>query len=78
MIDRLQTTAADQRRHIAQAEALLKQLDPKTVLQRGYALVRDEKGNLVKNAAKITPGDVLTITTARAIIRAGVIDAEQT
>ncbi len=78
MFARLQSHLADRAKQIAQAEALLKQLDPKVVLQRGYSLVRDEKGKLVKNAAKITPGTVLTIELSRAIIRAGVIDAEQT
>ncbi len=77
MIARLERVLGDRAKIIQQAELLLKQLDPKVVLQRGYSLVRDEKGNLVKNAAKITPGNVLTITTARAIIRAGVIDAKQ-
>ncbi len=77
MIARLEHVLADRAKIIQQAELLLKQLDPKVVLQRGYSLVRDEKGNLIKNAAKITPGNVLTITTAHAIIRAGVIDAKQ-
>jgi exodeoxyribonuclease VII large subunit len=77
MFERLQARLADYTKQIAQAESLLKQLNPKVVLQRGYALVRDQKGNIVKNDAKITPGTVLTIELARAIIRAGVIDAKQ-
>lgn len=77
MIERLERVLNEQSRRVKQSEQLLRQLDPKVVLQRGYALVRDEKGNLVKDAAKITPGNVLTIAVAHAIIRAGVIDAKQ-
>ncbi|HVI69310.1 MAG TPA: exodeoxyribonuclease VII large subunit [Magnetospirillaceae bacterium] len=77
MISRLEHILGDRLRAVTQAESLLRQLDPKVILRRGYSLVRDEKGKLVKDAAKITPGNVLTITTARAIIRAGVIDAKQ-
>lgn len=77
MASRLDYVLNDRIKLVTQAELLLKQFDPKVVLQRGYSLVRDQKGNLVKDAAKITPGEMLTITTARAIIRAGVIDAKQ-
>lgn len=77
MVGNLQQLLQENRRRIAQAELLLRQLNPKAVLQRGYSLVRDERGALVTDAAKITPGTVLTITAARAIIRAGVIDAKQ-
>lgn len=77
MVERLEAVVTERSRYIHQAEQLLRQLDPKVVLQRGYSLTRDQKGNIVNDGAKITPGDVLTITTARAIIRAGVIDAKQ-
>lgn len=48
----------------------LTQLNPSIVLARGYAIVRDEKGGLIKNNPK--KGDSLSIETKDVIIRAGV------
>ncbi|MGH7196265.1 MAG: exodeoxyribonuclease VII large subunit [Candidatus Saccharimonadales bacterium] len=79
MLARLQSVLDERKRQVAQAKLVLKQLDPKTVLQRGYALVRDEKGRLVRgNAANISVGDELTVTTSHAIIKAGVKDVRPT
>lgn len=67
-----------QTRRVAQARALLKQLNPKVVLQRGYALVRDDKGKVVRGKAEeIKPGSQLTVETTHAIIRAGVTHVDQ-
>lgn len=49
--------------------AVLKQLDPKLALQRGYALVRDQQGRLIKDPQI---GQSLEIETAKFIIEAGV------
>jgi exodeoxyribonuclease VII large subunit len=40
-------------------------LDPDTVVRRGYALVRDEAGQLVTQAAAVAPGQVLTVQLAQ-------------
>jgi exodeoxyribonuclease VII large subunit len=44
---------------------LLKQklatLDPKAVLKRGYAVVRETNGAIVRSAAEVTPGQELQI-----------------
>lgn len=69
-VERLRENVA---RNLAQADRLLKQLDPKAVLHRGYALVRTANGALVKGeAANVAAGDTLTITTQSAIITTGV------
>jgi exodeoxyribonuclease VII large subunit len=77
MIDRMERVLRDHTRHVAQAEQLLRQLDPKMVLRRGYSLVRGETHTLIRDAHDVKLGETLTITTAHAIIRAGVIDAKQ-
>lgn len=77
MIARLEYVLSERRRDIAQAQQTLRQLDPKTVLQRGYSLVRAQNGQLIRDVHDVKSGDVLTITAAHAIIRAGVIDATQ-
>lgn len=77
MINRLQYVLNERRRDLAHAELLLKQLDPKVVLKRGYALVRDANKKVVRAPGDVKPGDIVTIIAAHAIIRAGVIDATQ-
>lgn len=54
-------------------EILLKQLDPKQALKRGYSLLRDEEGRIV-HVPKV--GDRVMIETKQAIIRAGVEDVQ--
>lgn len=77
MIDRMQYILEQSKRDVAQAMLLLKQLDPKVVLQRGYSLVRGEGGRLIRDVHDVKLGETLTIQTAHAIIRAGVTDAKQ-
>lgn len=78
MINRLDQMLAQQRRQIEQAQLLLKQLDPRVVLQRGYSVVRGARGQLIRGVHDVKLGETLEITSAHAIIRAGVIDATQT
>lgn len=53
-----------------QAEARLTALSPLKILDRGYALVLDASGNLVKDAAKVASGEEITARVARGQIRA--------
>jgi exodeoxyribonuclease VII large subunit len=41
-------------------DARLHSLSPLAVLQRGYALVLDAEGTLVRSAASLAPGDQVT------------------
>ncbi|MGB8580621.1 MAG: exodeoxyribonuclease VII large subunit [Candidatus Sulfotelmatobacter sp.] len=50
----------------------LETLSPLAVLQRGYALIFDAAGNLVKDAAQLNPGDAVRARLARGEIRAAV------
>jgi exodeoxyribonuclease VII large subunit len=60
-------------RHLSNAEQLLRQLDPKVALRRGYALVRNEQGQLLKGAGnRLEPGDNIGITLEHVIIKAEV------
>ncbi len=52
---------------------VMRQLDPRAVLKRGYALVRDHMGSIVKS--RPLTGDNLTIETAHFIIETEVKDA---
>jgi exodeoxyribonuclease VII large subunit len=65
-------------RRAKQAAVVLMQLDPRAALNRGYALVRSPDGSLVKGAASgVSKGQVLTIETAKAIIKTGVQDVSK-
>lgn len=73
LLARTHQVLATQQQHVAYAQKLLRQLDPKTVLRRGYGLVRNEK-HLVRDVRDVKTGDVVEIELARVIIKAGVED----
>ncbi|HEX4486842.1 MAG TPA: exodeoxyribonuclease VII large subunit [Terriglobales bacterium] len=55
-----------------QVSGRLEALSPLAILERGYALVFDAAGNLVKDAAQVKPGDEITARLARGTITAKV------
>ena len=63
------------RNRVTQAERLLSTLSHQAVLERGFALVTDPEGALLKRAADVSPGAALTIQfadgTAEAIATTG-------
>lgn len=56
--------------------AALEALSPVAILNRGYALVFDANGQLVKDAARLQPGDDVTARVARGSVRARVNSVE--
>lgn len=78
MLQRVSMSLDVYTRRLTQAKLVLRQLDPKMALRRGYALVRDQTGKLVRGTAnQVQPGDRLTIQTASAILGVGVKDVER-
>ena len=57
--------------------ASLEALSPVAILNRGYALVFDAKGRLVKDAARLKTGDELSARLARGRVRARVTATER-
>jgi exodeoxyribonuclease VII large subunit len=57
--------------------ASLEALSPVAILNRGYALVFDAKGQLVKDAARLEAGDELSARLARGRVRARVTATER-
>ena len=55
----------------------LEQISPKTILERGYSLVFDEKGNIVKNANQVKPDSKIIINPAKGKIFANVESLEE-
>ncbi len=56
------------------AARALAALDPRQVLGRGFAIVRDAKGSIVTQAARLQAGDVLEIELAAGTARASVLE----
>jgi exodeoxyribonuclease VII large subunit len=57
---------------LEQVAARLGELSPLKILDRGYALVLDASGNLVKDAAQVRAGDQITARLARGTLSATV------
>src|SRR5580704_2563190 len=56
--------------------ATLQALSPIAILNRGYALVFDATGDLVKDATRLKPGDDMSARVARGRVRARVTGIE--
>jgi exodeoxyribonuclease VII large subunit len=57
-------SALDRTRHLAALRASLGHLDPTQVLGRGYSIVRDREGHVVRSGAALARGDALEIAFA--------------
>jgi exodeoxyribonuclease VII large subunit len=65
-----------QKENVKAYHRTLRQLDPRAVLQRGYALVRLENGHVLSGQLP-KKGDILRIEQANSIITSEVTDAKQ-
>ncbi len=72
LLGRLHAKLTAQQRHVKYARQTLRQLDPKVVLSRGYAIVRDQTGAIVRDASTLKPEEQIAIELQKAIIHAGV------
>lgn len=78
MLQHIDRGYQEQKLALQRAQLVLRQLDPKVVLARGYAMVHDAQNRLVRGTAKgLKPGDEITISTQYAIIKSGVINVER-
>ena len=53
----------------------LQMLNPQRVLERGFAIVSDAQGRVVRDGARLTAGDPLAVRLARGAARVTVVDA---
>jgi exodeoxyribonuclease VII large subunit len=75
MLAKIQHKLQLQQQHVGYIKQVLRQLDPKAVLARGYSLVRDKKGKIIKESPEV--GDSLQIETATTFIQTGVTDVRE-
>lgn len=64
------------RHRLDSAEGMLRTLNPKGILDRGYAIVV-RNGQIVVSASEISPGDALTLRLADGQVRAQATDVEK-
>ncbi|HEY9380358.1 MAG TPA: exodeoxyribonuclease VII large subunit, partial [Burkholderiales bacterium] len=69
---RLNTTGA----RLESLSRALAHLDPRAVLARGYSIVTDEHGDVVRAAAQLVHGEALTIGFARGSAQVRVEDKQ--
>lgn len=55
---------------LGEISARLRELSPARILERGYALILDVAGNLIKNPAQVAAGDEITARLAQGELRA--------
>src|SRR5207248_2930202 len=67
---------AQRRARLDQAAARLVALSPLNILERGYALVFDAAGNVVKDASQLSVGDSIWARLARGTFQADVKSAK--
>ena len=72
VVNAFRTQLAQQRSVTERLTAQLEALSPVKILERGYALVFDANGALVKNAEKLAPGTEITARVARGAFSAEV------
>jgi exodeoxyribonuclease VII large subunit len=68
----MQSRLARDRARLEQLSAQMGALSPVRILDRGYALVFDSQGNLVKNATQLLPGDRISARVSRGSLSAEV------
>ncbi len=74
LIQSAQQRVQSEAQHCNLLQQKLQTLDPQAVLQRGYAVVRQENGAIVKAIAQITSAQPLTIQLAQGQLRVQVIE----
>lgn len=63
------------RQRLEQTSTLLRSLSPQNVLDRGYALVSDEAGHIVRDASGLAAGQHIDIRLSRGRAKAAVVNA---
>jgi exodeoxyribonuclease VII large subunit len=74
--ERARGLAQPARLRLARAAAALHALSPLAVLERGFAVVTDERGGVVRDVAQVSPGDPVRVELARGAFAASVTAVE--
>jgi len=72
LLSRLRSLLRERRMRFERMETTLQALSPVAILGRGYALVFDDEGGLITDAAKVQPGDMISARLAQGTLNARV------
>ena len=62
----------DYRNKITNYLTVLENASPQTIFERGYSMVKDKNGNIIRNKNQVAKGDEIFITLAKGEISANV------
>ena len=73
LFENIKNKIKDYRNIIVNSKTVLENASPQTIFDRGYSMVTDEKGNVIRNENQVSAGDEIKITLAKGKLSASVI-----
>lgn len=73
LLKNLQDKIKDLRTRINNNKTILENASPQTILERGYSMVTDKNGKVIRDSKEVSSGDQLTIRPANGTIKTKVI-----
>ena len=74
LLKNLQDKIKDLRTRIKNSVTVLENASPETIFRRGYSMVTDENGNIIRDGSAVKAGDKIEITPAKGKFKAVVSD----
>lgn len=72
LFENIKNKIKDYRNIISNSKTILENASPQTILDRGYSMVTDKKGNVIRNETQVSAGDEIKITLAKGKLSASV------
>lgn len=72
LFENIKNKIKDYRNIISNSKTILENASPQTILDRGYSMVTDNKGNIIRNETQVSAGDEIKITLAKGKLSASV------
>ena len=72
LFENIKNKRKDYRNIISNSKTILENASPQTILDRGYSMVTDNKGNVIRNENQVSAGDEIKITLAKGKLSASV------
>jgi exodeoxyribonuclease VII large subunit len=73
---RMTVHAAQRRQALSSLVAQLELLNPQRTLERGYAIIANERGDIIRNPRQIKPGQQLDMTMAEGAAKIGITSVQ--
>ena len=73
LFENIKNKIKDYRSIIVNSKTVLENASPQTIFDRGYSMVTDEKGNVIRNENQVSAGDEIKITLAKGKLSASVM-----